>query len=463
MKFGGSAVSTTAALTQVVSIVLQERERWDQLILVVSALEGVTDSLLEAAHLAQLSNRRGYRRVVANIRTRHLALVEKLPFSTNERNALQADIDNLLFDMLDVCQTMADNMAETVPPQTLDAITSVGERLSARIVAALLRQKSLRGVAIDTIDLIITDDIFGNATPDIPETRLRIRQHLLPMLERKIIPVCTGYIAGTPGGKITTLGRGGSDLTASLLSVYTDSEEVWVWADVDGLMSTDPHEFPDAFVIPELSYEEAAELAYFGARILHARMILPIREANIPLRIKNVYKPQLQGTIVHSRAQTSTQKIKAVTAIHGVSLSADHNGPLHAITEIANDVLFQSIGAHADVTITSQSASRSLICLVIPTSAGPDAIHTTSVALQKTLQANPKTAEWDVTPVGIITAIGANINQRPRLTAALFEALDDIYVLALSQGPSNANLSVVVAQDDLETALYRVHNLTLMD
>jgi aspartate kinase len=278
MKFGGSSVGTAAALTQVVGIVLHEYERWDRLIIVASALEGVTDSLLEAAHLAGLSNRRGYRRITATIRTRHLSLVEQLPLGPTERSALNADIDRLLFDMLDVCQAVADLTTDTVPLNKLDAIISVGERLAARIIAALLRQNHLRSVALDATDLIVTDDTFTNANPDMTLTRARIQEHLLPMLDRRIVPVVTGYIGGTVKGEPTTLGRGGSDLSASILGTCSDAREVWIWTDVDGMMSTDPREVENARVIPEMTYDEAAELAYFGARILHARMIAPLRE-----------------------------------------------------------------------------------------------------------------------------------------------------------------------------------------
>src|SRR5262249_1012335 len=205
MKFGGSSVGMTMGLTQLLSIVLNERERWERLMLVVSALDGVTDQLIEAAHLALLNNRRGYRRIVATLRTRHLALIEYLPLGSTERAALQADIDHLLFDMLDVCQNIPVHLSDAEQPEAIDRIITTGERLAARIVAALLRQNNLRGVAIDAGDVIITDDTFGNATPNLSITRERIATNLLPLLNRGIIPVITGFIGATADGKPTTL------------------------------------------------------------------------------------------------------------------------------------------------------------------------------------------------------------------------------------------------------------------
>lgn len=458
MKFGGSAVGNTNALTQMLSIVLHEREHWDRLMLVASALEGVTDALIEAAHLAQLSSRRGYRRIAATLRTRHLALVENLPLSPLERKALQADIDRLLFDMLDLCQS-AESASDENMPYTTDAIVGIGERLAARMIAALLRQNNLRGVAIDATDLIVTDNVYGNATPNIALTRERIAERLLPMLDRNIIPVVTGFIGATLTGKPTTLGRGGSDYTASVLGVCADTDEVWIWTDVDGMMSADPREVPEAKVIPALSYEEVAELAYFGARILHAKMVGPLQEKRIPLWVKNVFKPQQPGTLIHDILPNRSQPLKAVTAIQGLGLTAELSGPLSSIAALVDDTLFLTTGSHADVMISSQSSSQSFVCFVIPTSAGPGALHAAQKELEERLYSSITTQKWSVHPVGIITAIGAEMDTLPTLSARIFQALDGVRILAIAQGPSNCSLSVVVNPDEADKALFAIHNL----
>lgn len=461
MKFGGASVGTTTALTQVLSIVLQEHERWDYLLLVVSALDGVTDALIEAAQLAHLSNRRGYRRIVATLRTRHLSLVEQLPLGTSERNALQADIDRLLFDMLDVCQTMADTPSEASVLAMFDKVIGVGERLAARIVAALLRQNNLRGVAIDATDLIVTDNVFGNASPDIELTRQRITKNLLPMLTRSIIPVVTGFIGATPDGQPTTLGRGGSDYTASILAVSANSDEVWMWTDVDGMMTADPQEIPEARTIPLLSYDEVAELAYFGARILHARMIGPLREHHIPLWIKNVFKPRETGTLIHDTNLENIQTLKAVTSIPGLGLTAPYSGPLTNISTMIDQALFSTTGSHADVMISAQSSARSLVCFVIPTSAGPEAARATRSALEKLLQAEAGEAEWSIQAVTIVTTIGANLDELTRLIAGIFQALSGIRILGIAQGPSRCSLSIILDPKDTERALFQIHDMLM--
>lgn len=456
MKFGGTSVGMTMGLTQLLSIVLYERERWERLMLVVSALDGVTDQLIEAAHLALLNNRRGYRRIVATLRTRHLALIEHLPLGINERNALQADIDHLLFDMLDVCQNMPDHLNEAQQPEAVDRVIGTGERLAARIVAALLRQNNLRGVAIDASDVIVTDDVFGNATPILPQTRERIATHLLPLLNRGIIPVITGFIGATESGKPTTLGRGGSDYTASIVGVCSDAREVWVWADVDGMMTADPREVPDAKVIPTLSYDEVAEMAYFGARILHSRMILPLRDRSIPLRVRNVFKPQQTGTLVHNGVTPAG--FKAVTMIQGLGLDAPYSGSLSNISALVDDRLSRITGSHTDVMIAAQSSSQSFVCFVIPTNAGPDALHSLQSGLASPIS-KIDDGIWSMRPVSVVTVIGSQIGDDHQMIGQLLAALDDVHILALAQGPSHANFCVVVEPQDTDAALDGIHNL----
>lgn len=461
MKFGGSTLGTPAALTQVLSIVLHEKQRWEQIVLVASALDGVTDALLEAAHLAQLANRRGYRRITTTLRTRHMALCDNLPLGQQERQALQADLDKLLFEMLDICQTVADTPSDTLSPQISDKIISVGERLSARIIAALLRQNHLRGVAIDATDIIITDDTFTNATVLLPQTRERIAMYLLPMLERQIIPVVTGFIGATLDGRPSTLGRGGSDYTASIISQCIGAEELWVWADVDGMMTADPREVPEARIIPELSYEEVAELAYFGARILHNRMIAPLKDKNITLRVRNIFKPQGTGTVVRSRLYEQQPHIKAVTSIHGVALTSTYSGALSGVIALVDKTLYERIGSHADVMISSQSSARSFLCFIIPTTAGFEAVDGVRSALAEQLRYSPTMPEWIVEQVSILTVIGSDLDQSAELIAEVFKALVGIRIKAVSQGPSRCSFSIVLDIQDAEEGLKRLHALII--
>lgn len=460
MKFGGSTVGTIAGLTQVLSIVLYEREHWDRLLLIVSALDGVTDMLLEAGSLARMGNRRGYRRIIANLRTRHLALIDNLPLVAAERAALQADIDRLWFDLLDICQALSGESSQPPPPGALDAVTGVGERLSARIVAALLRQNQVRGVAIDATDILITDDVPGNATPDIEHTRRRIMSHLVPMLDRKIIPVITGFIGATINGKPTTLGRGGSDLSASIIGMTVATDEVWIWTDVDGMMSADPNEIDDARVVPAMSYSEASEMAYFGAHVLHPRMIQPLRERRIPLRVRNAFKPQQPGTLINA-TRITTPPFKAVTSVQGIGFSLPRRGSLRPLIHMVDNTLFAQTHQTGEVIISAQSSEHSFICIVIPTTAGLDVSHDLRLDFEDQLRSQPDLREWTVEIVAILSVIGEGLGENTQEAARVFAALEDIRVLAVSYDRTRCSLSLVVPTSNADRALSLLHRLVI--
>lgn len=460
MKLGGTSIGTVAALTQVLSMIIHESKRWDRILIVASALEGVTDMLLEAAHLARLSNRRGYRRIAATLRTRHLALIEQLPLDAVARKALQADIDQLWFEMLDQCQQVANHLNDELSPSLSDSVVAVGERLSARIIAALLRQNDIRAIAVDGTELLITDDVHGNANPNLALTAARVDDLLLPMVRRNMIPVVTGYIGATAAGATTTLGRGGTDFTASVLSALIAADELWIWTDMDGMMSADPREAPDAHVIAKLNYSEAAELAYFGARILHAKMIAPLADKSMPLRIKNIFKPRQTGTLVSSAVNDSEAVIKAVTSIQGLALSRPSSGSMAGITRMVGNTLFKTLGMRTEVMISSQSSSSSFLCFVIPTSIGIDGVDRLQQAMKAKMAEYPQKMPWAIETVSMVTAIGSNLNHAPRLLAKALEKLDDIRVYGFAMGPSNCSMTVAVALEDAQTAVLRIHELT---
>ena len=461
MKFGGSSVGTAAAFTQVLGTVADAADKWEHVLVVVSALDGVTDMLYEAAQLARIANQRGYRRIAANLRSRHLAIIDQLPLERPDRNTLQADIDQLLSDMLDQCRAIATNLNEELSPAYSDAVVAAGERLSARIVEALLRQNGMRCATVDGTDILVTDDVYGNANPDLALTRLRVNQTLLPMLNSNMIPVVTGFIGATAAGETTTLGRGGTDYTASVLSALLDADELWIWTGVDGMMSADPHEVPDARVIARLSYDEAADLAYFGARLLHARMIAPLAERKLPIRIKNIALPRQTGTLVSFDQGESAPLIKAVTAIHGLSLRRPASGSLAGVTRLVGNTLFKTLGMRSEVMIASQSATSSFICLVIPTSIGIDGVDRLQRALVAKMAEYPEKMPWEIGTVALVTVIGSNLHRAPRLAAQIMHCLDDIEICGLALGASNCSFTVAVPARESRSAVRRIHELII--
>ncbi len=457
MKFGGNALGTASALNQVLGIVTRESRRWDQIVVVVSALDGVTDMLLDAARLAQSDNPRGYRRVAANLRSRHFALTDKLPLDEPARAALCADIDQLLSQMLDGCLAIASHLQDELMPIHSDSVVAVGERISARIMAALLRQNGLRAASVDGADLIITDAVHGNANPDFKLTAQRMQERLLPMLQRDILPVVSGYIGATVDGETTTLGRGGTDYTASVISALLPADALWIYTNVAGMMSADPRELSDARVIERLSYDEAADLAYFGAKLLHARMIAPLAESNLPLRIKSIFAPELDGTLVAAAPDGSQPMLKAVTSVQGLSLRRPASGSLAGVTRLVGNTLFKTLGMRSEVMIASQSSGSSFLCLVIPTSIGIDGVDRLQRELKAKMAEYPEKMPWQIETVSLVTAVGSRLNCAPQLVEQVMRALAGIEISALSLGASHCSVSVVLRQADARRAVQQIH------
>ncbi len=459
MKFGGAALGTAAGLSQVIDIITREAPRWQELVVVVSALDGVTDMLLDAAQLARIADGRGYRRIAATLRNRHLALIEQLPLERPERQSLQAAIDQLFSDMLDTCLTIANHLNDELLPSHSDTVVAVGERLSARIVATFLRHNGLRSAAVDGTDVIITDAVHGNANPDFALTARAVNSLLLPMLQRDMLPVVTGYIGATATGETTTLGRGGTDFTASVLSALLEAQELWLWTDVDGLMSADPSIVPAARVISRLDYQEAAELAYFGATILHARMIAPLAERDSPLHIKNIYQPERTGTLVCAAKAENAPGLKAVTSTHGLALRRPASGSLAGVTRLVGNTLFKTLGMRSEVMIASQSANSSFLCLVIPTSIGIDGVDRLHRALQAKMAEYPQKMPWQIETVALVTVIGHELHRGPTLLAQALDKLGDTAAYGLTLGASNCSLTIALPRDAAQQALLRLHDL----
>jgi aspartate kinase len=226
---------------------------------------------------------------------------------------------------------------------------------------------------------------------------------------------------------------------------------------VDGIMTADPQEVFDARNIPLLSYEEIAELAYFGARIIHARMIRPLRDHNIALRVKNIFKPRDVGTVIRAVDPAVNSTLKAVTAIQGISLTADWTGPLTAISSLINDALYQATGSRTEVMFSSQSSASSFVCFIIPTIIGPDAVRTTYSSLQKCLQDAQEDTRWTIEPVTVISVVGYGLSRMNSIAAMILQSLEDTHVLALAQGPSGCSVSIVVDPDDTEQTVDQIH------
>ena len=471
MKFGGTSVGSPQAMAQAAAIVLEQSQRWDRVVTVVSAMSGVTDQLFQGALTASSGDDRTYREIVTELRARHYTTVDALfrsaedarPASggttgNGERAALLGTVDEYLNEFAAFCHSVG--VLGEVTPRAMDAVTSLGERLSARILAALLRQQGARSEAVDATDLIVTDDTFQDAAPRIEATREQVAARLGPLLEAGILPVVTGFIGATQEGVTTTLGRGGSDFSAAILGDCLDADEVWIWTDVDGVMTTDPNIVLEARVIPVLSYSEVSELAYYGAKVLHPRTIRPVVERGIPLRVKNTFNPAFAGTRVVREPESTPGTVKAVTAIKGLSLITVEGRGMLGVPGIAARTFSAVASQGASVLMISQSSSEQSICFVLPTAAVPPVIRSIEQEMALELQRRDVDRVSSVDDVVIVTAVGAGIRGTPGVAHRIFGALgqSDINVIAIAQGSSECSVSLVVEAGAAAEAVQQIHD-----
>jgi len=463
MKFGGTSVGSAEAFAQAAGIVLGEAQRWDRLAVVVSAMSGVTDALVRGARTAASGDAQTYRAIVADLRVRHYRAVDTLLAPDGERAQLLATVDEYLDEFAAFCRSV--HILGEVTPRAMDAIASLGERISARILAAYLRQRGARSEAVDATGLIVTDDTFQNAVPLMEATRAQVAARLAPLLDEGSIPVVTGFIGATEEGITTTLGRGGSDYSAAILGDCLDADEVWTWTDVDGVMTADPRIVPDARVIPVLSYSEVSELAYFGAKVLHPRTIRPVVERSIPLWVKNTFNPACPGTRIVREPESAPGTVKAVTAIEGLSMVTVEGRGMMGVPGIAARTFAAVASQGASVLMISQASSEQSICFVIPTPAVPPVIRAIEGEMALELARRDIDRVWALDDVVIVTAVGAGMRGTPGVGARIFGALGqgNINVIAVAQGSSECSISLVVAAAAAAAAVWQIHSEVIIN
>ena len=340
----------------------------------------------------------------------------------------------------------------------------------ARILAAALRNRGERATAVEATEAIITNGRHGSAAPLMDETREAAQARLMPLLAQGVTPVVTGFIAATKDGVTTTLGRGGSDYTAAILGASLDSDEVWIWTDVDGVMTADPRVVSEARTLPEISYAEAAELSYFGAKVLHPKTILPAVEQGIPLRILNTFNPPSfppagrgdergRGTLIVAEAAPSEFAVKGITSIKGLSLVTVEGRGMLGVPGVAARVFTAVAQEGISVLMISQSSSEQNICFVIRQEAVERALRALESAFELELARRNVDRIWAQDEVAIIAVVGAGMKGTPGIAAKVFSALGKhgVNVISIAQGSSEYNISFVVDEGDMENAVRYVH------
>lgn len=455
MKFGGTSVGNGERICQVARIIKELVGESMRFVVVVSAMEGVTDSLIKAAQ-ASAHDSSALRYTAAELGRRHREVAEAIALP-QEKESLLGEIEALIEEFESLCRAI--HVLGELTPRGLDAVASLGERLAVRLVAAAISAEGVSAKAVEATELVITDHNHGAASPLMEITRQKV-QALLTLLKEGVIPVVTGFIGATPEGAITTLGRGGSDYSAAILGDCLEAEEIWIWTDVDGVMTADPRIVPDAKTLPEVSYAEAAELSYFGAKVIHPKTILPAVERGIPIRIKNTFNPQGPNTlIVAYPKQDKPTKIKAITSIKNLSLITVEGRGMLGVPGIAAKVFSSVAGEGISVLMISQSSSEQNICFVIRGEETDRALAALEEAFKPELISHNVDKIWAQKGAAIVAVVGAGMKGTPGIASKLFGALGrrNINIISIAQGSSEYNISLVVMGDDVEEAVRAIH------
>jgi len=459
-KFGGTSVGSVEAIQRVAQIILDAVAQGHHVLTVVSAMSGVTNTLLNAARAAAAGDTDAYVEATTKLRDHHHETARALVAHSEAREALLAELHRLIDEFQNLCRSI-DVLGE-VTPRGMDAVASIGERLSARIVAAHLQQRGAAALALDANGLIVTDATFMNAVPLMDKTRARVQEKLVPRLKSGILPIVTGFIGGTEHGVTTTLGRGGSDYSAAILADCVDADELWIWTDVDGVMTTDPRLVPDARVIPVLSYREVGELAFFGAKVLHPKTVLPVIERGMPILVRNTFNPAHPGTRIQPESQRAAGVIKAITIIPDVHLITVAGRGMMGVPGIAGRTFSAVARGNVNVLVISQSSSEQSFCFIVRSQDSATAVAAIRAELAQELERQDIDRVWVQENVEIVTVVGAGMRETPGVAARIFGALAEhnINVLVISQGSSEASISLVVASQDAKETVRALHALT---
>lgn len=453
-KFGGASLSDVAAVRHAAAIIAGLK---GPRLVVASAMAGVTDALLTGATRAAEGDADALHKAASALRTRHSEAARTLVKDRARRTALEGAIAEQTDELEHLARGLA--VLHELTPRTSDYIVARGERLSARLLAAALAEAGVRAEFIDATEVIMTDDHFGGAAPDFEATDRAARARLAARARRGVIAVVPGFIGRSRSGHVATLGRGGSDLTATLLARALKAAQVTLWKDVAGFLTADPRIVSDAQVIPQLTPREAAELAYYGAKVLHPRSLIPLGDRNIPLRIRPFADPDFAGTEVSRRRTLREYPVKAISSMSGLALLTVTGNGMLGVPGIAARTFAALHRERVSVSLISQASSEHSICFSVPEASAEKARSALLDAFAEEI------AQRDIDGVELrpgmatLAVVGLGMSGTPGIAARVFDALatGGINVVAIAQGSSELNISVVVGAHDTTAAVRRIH------
>jgi aspartate kinase len=459
MKYGGSLMEDAQQILNSAELVAERAKKGDEVVVTVSAMSNVTDDLVSMGESAKLGDMERVRTTLESIEKKHMEAAEAICDKSTVSET--KDSTKQLLDGLNQCLTGIFLLRE-LTPRSKDLLLSFGERLSVSLMRGALIAKGIKSMALTGGEAgIITDSNYGNAKPLLNITEVMVKDRLLPVLKGGVVPVVTGFIGQDENGVITTLGRGGSDYTATILASAVEADEVWIWKDVDGIMTADPKIVPKARTIPTLSYAEVMEMAYFGAKVLHPLTVTPVQERRIPVRIRSAYDSAKPGTLIKETGD-KTKIVKAVTSIRELSIITTGGAGMIGVPSVVSRVFSTLALNNISVVMISQSSSQANISMLVRNAALEKALKALKVefrngALVRDIHSIPK--------VAVVAIVGEGMRGTKGVAARLFNAVAEAKgnVLAISQGSSELNISFAVQEEDVNQVVESIHEAFGLD
>lgn len=460
MKFGGSLIASKGGVKRVADIAMAGRKDGAEVVVVVSALGDVTDILLDAAASAPKWSESRIEHITKKLRTIHRLALEGTGLTASGSRTVAGELDRKLEKLR--LTLLGVSILGELSPRSRDMIVSTGERLSAPIVAAEIESRGVGARSLAGGEAgIVTDDSFGEAVPKIGATNRAVRRSLLPLIAKGMIPVVSGFIGRTEKGDVTTLGRGGSDYTATLLASALGADEVWIWTDVEGMKTADPRVVKGSIPLTELSFAEAEELAFFGAKNMHPLALGPARLCRIPVRIKNGFSPESSGTLITDRETRREGVVKAVAVVRDVGLLTVSGETLQGRPGTAAGVLTSLASVGINVLMISQSVSEANIGMVVRIGS----LRAAEKSIRRRLKKDGISAEVEADPgISVVAAVGAGMRGERGVAARIFRAVADagVNVRMIAQGSSELNISFVVNKREADSALRALHEKVVL-
>ncbi len=459
LKFGGTSVGSVESIRQVIEIIDTHRQNGDQIAVVFSAMGGITNQLIEIGRMA-ISGEPDYMELVRRIEDRHFNIVKAL-IPVKEQGKVVAHVRGIVNELEDLLRGVS--LIRELTPRTHDLITSFGERLSTTVITECVRSRGIPAQFCDARQLIKTDAQFGHAEVNYPLTNELIQEYFAKHSDRPgtAIPMITGFIGSTEKNETTTLGRGGSDYTASILGAALNASIIDIWTDVDGMMTADPRKVPNAFNIPTITYAEAMELSHFGAKVIYPPSLQPAFAQNIPIRVLNTFNPTHEGTVVSRTADRRQYTITGISSIDDIALVNLQGSGMIGVAGVSAK-LFGVLAAHKiSVILISQASSEHSICFAIDPRGAEDVKAILDAEFATEIEQGHIDSVVIERDLSVIATVGEGMRKSSGIAGKLFSVLgkNGVNIVAVAQGSSEINISVVINRNNLSKALNALHNI----